>query len=243
MDHSKRKNIYIIVFVVTTIIAACVAVYFGIKVNEGKGDLQIANKDIEEYKSQLEQAKANVNQGEVNVPKTEEKVVEKGKLFPFNINMLRQGDSNLSYKIVNSLAQEVKIIVNEGKAYLYCQEEIKSWIGEENCKNLIYNKEQEIVGFDKKVIDAYVSGTGMSTGDVVLLFLMEDGSMEYLPLAKVSTNRYKSSGKIKNIQNIVRVVEHVLTTPKEGNATKTVIAIDNQGYCYDVLYMLGNYLY
>ena len=36
--ENKRKNIYIVVFVITTIIASCVAVYFGIQMNNSKNE-------------------------------------------------------------------------------------------------------------------------------------------------------------------------------------------------------------
>ena len=49
--ESKRKNVYIVIFVITTIIASCVAVYFGI----------MGNKEVNDLKAQVEDLKEEIN--------------------------------------------------------------------------------------------------------------------------------------------------------------------------------------
>ena len=49
--ENKRKNIYIVIFVITTIVASCVALYFGI----------IKNKETEDLKAQVEDLKDEIN--------------------------------------------------------------------------------------------------------------------------------------------------------------------------------------
>ncbi len=46
--ENKRKNIYIVIFVITTIIASCVAVYFGIMGNKEANDLKAQVEDLRE---------------------------------------------------------------------------------------------------------------------------------------------------------------------------------------------------
>ncbi len=50
--ESKRKNVYIVLFVITTIIAGCLAVYFGIMRNK---DVRNLEKELAENKELLEQ--------------------------------------------------------------------------------------------------------------------------------------------------------------------------------------------
>ena len=58
-----RKRIYIIVFIVTTIIASCFAIYFKIDSNKKINDLE--NK-LQDAKNQIEQIQAKQNEEETN---------------------------------------------------------------------------------------------------------------------------------------------------------------------------------
>lgn len=228
MDHSKRKNIYIIVFVVTTIIAACVAVYFGIKENERKGDLQIANKDIEEYKSKLEEA----SKGEVTTPNTdrkdcEEKVVEK----IVEKRMFASYDSTKFKKGGNSALKDVRVFLTYpfSRAVIYENGSVTVWYIPGEDMNLI--KEINVTGLKGKVKDVIAGPIG-DGASAAMFFLMEDGTVEWSNdiYDTVRSGKFYSKGKIEGVTDIVRLCF------VENNKAGMPVAIDSQGNCYDLTY-------
>jgi hypothetical protein len=71
------------------------------------------------------------------------------------------------------------------------------------------------ISFDKKVVQVYCDGMGQAAGGEVILFLMEDGTVEYIPLYKELTaygvetfpmdKIFNSYGKIKGVKDVVRL--------------------------------------
>lgn len=57
------------------------------------------------------------------------------------------------------------------------------------------------------VVDIFFSGVGQDASGVMLLFLMEDGTVQYLPLKKTYATDYenlKSYGVLSGISNIIK---------------------------------------
>ena len=80
--ENKRKNIYIVVFIITTIIASCVAVYFGIvgnkenkKLNQQISELNEKISEIEKSNSDLKESNAEKNDTNTVTATIEEKKV------------------------------------------------------------------------------------------------------------------------------------------------------------------------
>lgn len=80
--ENKRKNIYIVIFVITTIIASCVAVYFGIvgnkeneKLNQQISELNEKISEIEKSNSDLKESNAEKNDTNTVTATVEEKKV------------------------------------------------------------------------------------------------------------------------------------------------------------------------
>lgn len=91
-----------------------------------------------------------------------------------------------------------------------------------------------------KSVDFLVSGFGNAMGYETALFLMEDGTVEYIPIVKaVQEGRFRSYGKIPGITDIVKlyVVEH---------GGYSLLAQRADGDYYDlstILLKTGNYSY
>ena len=64
--ESKRKNVYITIFVITTIIASCVAVYFGISENTGKKEIKELEAKVEVIKNEIGKNQSSENETETN---------------------------------------------------------------------------------------------------------------------------------------------------------------------------------
>ncbi|MBR3368507.1 hypothetical protein IKG45_01805 [Candidatus Saccharibacteria bacterium] len=85
----------------------------------------------------------------------------------------------------------------DGNYYIYC--EISSCtIVDENGE-----KYATIDNFSGKVISPFFAVFGQAAGSEVILFLMEDGTVEYMPMTAFKDNLIKSYGKVDGLSNII----------------------------------------
>ena len=98
--ESKRKNVYITIFVITTIIASCIAVYFGISENTGKKKIKELEAKVEVLNSTEEKDKETKVEG---IGSTEEQNKEE-KTGNIEIKETDSGTKNTTSN--NELLQE-----------------------------------------------------------------------------------------------------------------------------------------
>lgn len=70
-------------------------------------------------------------------------------------------------------------------------------------------EEFEVTGIDAgKVVDVFISGFGNGMGDETAFFLMDDGTVEYMPILKArEKNDYRSYGKLPGVKNVIKFIE------------------------------------
>ena len=97
------------------------------------------------------------------------------------------------------------------------------------------------INFDKKIVDVFFGEMGQdSSGDTVFI-LLEDGTVEYIPIVHMFNHvqaEVVSYGKISNISDVRK-----FTLSNTSNGV-TTLAIKNDGTFYDLWYNLkdtGNY--
>ena len=101
------------------------------------------------------------------------------------------------------------------------------------------------INFTKKVVDIFFGGIDQDASGDTILFLMEDGTVEYLPLKKAyATNNesLNSYGSLSGISNIVKFYSANANSQKGSGIT--ILAQDNEGNLYDLSTTLretGNY--
>lgn len=88
----------------------------------------------------------------------------------------------------------------------------------------------EITGFDKKVIDVEIGCYGQTLPFVYVVFLMEDGTLEYATIENLVKNS-AVEGRVENVNNIQRL-QRCATW---GTA---VMALDSNNNLYDIGYIL-----
>lgn len=102
-----------------------------------------------------------------------------------------------------------------------------------------------INNFSGKVVDIYVNGIGQDATGSVALFLLEDGTVEYIPLYKaLESNNIKSSGKISGVEDVIKFYS-VGARPKGENSVggfQTILAQKEDGTFYDLYENLANSL-
>lgn len=81
--------------------------------------------------------------------------------------------------------------------------------------------------FDKKIVQVLIDGSGQDASSATILYLMEDGTVEYVPILKdINTNwsqadntkKFNSYGKLNGIADIISLV------PAEAQGYHTVLA-------------------
>lgn len=159
----------------------------------------------------------------------------------FDSSKMKSDSTNVRYEeetewIPNSGG--LKIEIKEGKPFLTTDiedEQYKFYFSE--VKEQVKNK--EITGFKSKVKDVYYAYMGNGDPAPMILFLIEDGTVEFVDSLKMLTNeKYESQGKIKELSNIVKFV-HLNAQEFDENGEGmggwiTVAAIDEDGYSFDL---------
>lgn len=231
--ESKRKSVYITIFVITTIIASCAAVYFYLKSNSSKVVTQ-----TEENRVASQENKTSTN---IDIAKEEvkEKVVYKNIIPELDPNKCIEGskDGKYYYHFIFN--------VFEPFSTAYLKEDKKSIVIGLNLNDINkyygFNKTSNDFGstielkFDTDVVDVCsASVSSQAVGYEVLLVLLKDGTVEYVPLYEaIKNNNIKSYGKIDGITDIVRIGK-VSFSGNDGYGHISPCAIKADGSFYDL---------
>ena len=92
------------------------------------------------------------------------------------------------------------------------------------------------IHFTKKVADTYFANlSSQSPGYEVLLFLMEDQTVEYIPLGKMVTeNRFESVGTLPDVNNVVKFFSGDRCGNGLGACMHTTYVITENGQIFDL---------
>lgn len=101
--------------------------------------------------------------------------------------------------------------------------------------------------FDKKISQVLIDGSGQSAKNSTILYLMEDGTVEYVPILKElntnwsqqdNTKKFNSYGKLNGISDVISLV------PAEAQGYHTVLAKKADGTVtnlVDIFKATGNF--
>lgn len=118
-----------------------------------------------------------------------------------------------TYEIENSAINHLEgfdVILEDSKVYfkLTDKEKVKSYLITDSTINRIENKKEEITGFNGKVKKVYFSQVGQAVmpDSSAILFLMEDGKIEYISYVDaLQTTNLSSRGEIVGLYNITEI--------------------------------------
>ncbi|MBQ6323519.1 MAG: hypothetical protein IJI22_01665 [Bacilli bacterium] len=234
----KKKGNGGLVFLVILLLLICC----------GLGGFIFVNKDKIFSDGEVVTTKTSSEKSEVN-DKTVMNTVEYGLKDCLN------GDENVVYR-PNSSFSAINLSVS-------VQEDLKTAIVEYDGIKLcgIYGGEcggtsdgtrsRVTKNFDKKITQVLVTGYGQAVGHEVILYLMEDGTVQYTPLYKDvkyppqdENQRFNSYGTLEGVEDVVSLME-VASGVKEGAGWgMNIIAKRSDGNYYDlskVLQATGNF--
>ncbi len=238
----KRKNVYIGIFVITTIVASCIAVYLYLNVDKQKNEITELNAKIEELN------KSNSNVEEKSSQKDSDdniKTEYKSYKTIFNSSKCLNPRSNVEYKInIEDNFNGISCRINEDKKSVNIGinwDSVNNLYGISKPNNVQGNYSNITVsGFSSEIVDVNILGTGQAVGNEVFLFLMKDGTVEYIPVYKsLQSNDFKSYGKIDKIADVIGIAPMLSTGTSEPKISfYTIGAIKEDGSFYDLGYIL-----
>ena len=244
MDN-KRFKVYIAIFVTTTVIASCFAVYFAIK---------LSNKDVENTTVGKVESVATdeVDKKETNVEiKEVEKIVEKYAIPTIDASKCLNPTDGYKYDVkrnVSGLSSGFHAFLESETLVKidYTPATISGFIPELGLGNEHSATVKEISFSGKKVKDIYFDGWGHAVGYETLFFIMDDGTVEYMPLYDaIKNNKFTSYGKIDGVEKVVEILSGNVGYPEMGGAA-AVFAVTEEGSFYDISIILNsteNYKY
>lgn len=218
-----KKTIIIIAITVALILGICVYNYFGSKKVE---------KDYE--------IPQNITNNEETESKLSEEMVVTRENAKFDPEKMKTMNDNVVYEEYNEDMGKfgLEIEIKDGKPYLTVDEKDEDFIlffpeaGEPV-------KDKELTGFSTDVVDVHYAFIG--NGDMVplILFLMEDKSVEYISSDKmINDEKYESFGKIESLSSVVKFQNVRATDVDKNDETLggyiSAVAVDDEGYAYDL---------
>lgn len=99
------------------------------------------------------------------------------------------------------------------------------------------------INFTKKIIDVFFGGMGQDMSGDTLFILLEDGTVEYIPLVHMFNSSGVDPISYGKIAGVTDVTKFVLATSNGGTGV-TTLAVKADGTFYDLWYALkdtGNY--
>ena len=147
--------------------------------------------------------------------------------------------SNIKYE-VNDIVTDIGLDINikDGKPYLTTDINNEKFVF--MFPLLIESVEsKELTGFYGKVEEVYQAYIGNGDPKPILLFLMNDGSVEYIKSSTILENGvFESECKIIVVSDIVNFKgDNAYDIDEDGerlSGWQTVVAIDKKGYSYDL---------
>ena len=240
--ESKRKNVYITIFVITTIIASCAAVYFYLKATNNK--LVAGNKESE-VASQENQTTTNVDVAKEEV---KEKIVYKNVMPELDPAKCIEGSKDggtYSFRVADSFGTDFNAYLGDDKKTvditLNVEEINKMYYLNKSSNDFSYPIK---IKFDKEISDLCISSLGFqAVGYEILLILLKDGTVEFIPLYDaIKNNNIKSYGKIEGITDIARIGS-VEFRGSEGGGFGAPCAIKSDGSFYDLSNRLSKFVH
>lgn len=223
MSNEKRKDIYIMILSAFLVIVSIVAILFFIESRSVKETL-VAKE--QEYKSNL----GNLNNDSATkventiTEKEVEKIVEKKVEVP--VSQIINFDRTKAKKVREGVVYgNISTTINASDL---C---ISSNINKEG---EFYIDEKKVNGLNVKVVDAVVGNYGDGASGYAVL-LKEDGTVSYISDENIHSNNISITGTIEGVNNIVKII--YCETTGTTNCGRAFIAIDKDGYFYDVIAM------
>ncbi len=236
MDDTKRRSIITLILLVIVLIVICLVAYFLFNSNR-------VTKELEDAKNTISSNITKINELTDQIKKNDELAAELakkeiGKFVPFDGKKCLNSEEGMKYTLGTILNEFANITIKDGKVYVEFTDKFEEqFLNESNPLNLVTSNQYEIKGFSKNVVDVNIYSVGHSIGQTVMLFLMEDGTIEASPLARIRLDGVKTFGKIKGVEKVVRIINGAVSGDISGYVSP--FAITENGGFYSLASLLN----
>lgn len=240
MDKSKGKNIVIVILVITTIIASSLALYFGLVKNK-----QLKNQNSE-YEAKIDELNSILDKNHEDDNDKEAESIENTnaytrKIIDSNSKCLNQErvdiDGFVTAKIESENYASVSLEKSDSVGFSYSLGnlgKIFPSFADSNAREGIFTN-VEIPFQGKKVADVFIKGFGQSYGYETVFFLMEDGTVEYMPVIHaIRNNNFKSYGTVEGVKDVVTIESFTVGNKNGGGGYTAVFAITSNNEYYEL---------
>lgn len=241
----KNKNVVIIIFIITTIIAAGVAVYFGLKCNNLNNELALKQESKEEVASKND-AVENEQKEQSEENKVTEKVTkEYATNFDVNAdNCLNKQNDNVIYSkgiyLTEDTAYGLSCTVQSDKRKLRMSILCSTFNNRFN-QNIGSGLLEGEYTFDKNIVKLYFggAGNGFPNQSEAIFCVLEDGTVYCMNVYNAAiNNNFNSFVKLDGLSNIIDIGEILVNSKTEPGGYGTVAAFNKDGKFYDLTVML-----
>lgn len=236
-----KKTTVLILVIILLVIFGIVFYVYQLDVSKKQVEKELeTSEEVWKLKAENEELRNKFANQASNQNITEENIQNKNDL-KFDSSKMKSDSTNVRYEEEKEWLPSdsgLKIEIKDGKPFLTTDIEDEQYkFHFEEIKEQI--KDKEITGFKSKVKEIYYAYMGNGDMSPYILFIMEDGSVEFVDSNKMlKLKNYESKGKIKELSNIVKFV-HLNAQEFNENGEGmggwiTVAAIDEEGYSFDL---------
>lgn len=228
--QSKSNVFFIVIILILLVVIGCLTSYIFLnKDNSSVNKYVTENGNKNSEKENIsEDCKSNIN-----VP--EEKndsvlVFDSSKSLNStekNYTLSCQGNAGI-WVTVDSTQKQLTFSFAPAKVVQYYQL---------NWSSTSYNLKSDIIKFDKKIMDVFFGSMGQTSSGDTLFILLEDGTVEYIPIVHMFNNSQAAPISYGKINGVTGVTKFVLSST---SGSVTTLAVKSDGSFYDMWYSLKN---
>lgn len=230
----KEKNNSLLMYLVIILFLICLVMGSYIFIKEfNKNDIMISEKNNENFQ----------NNNSQNIVETTDNlnVQSKENIIIFDESKSINSDEK-DYELSCQGNAGIWVTVNENQELIFSFTpkrvvEYYSLDWKSDREDMIKN----IIRFDKKIADIFFGTMGQDSSNDTLFILLEDGTVEYIPIVHMFNNVQESPISYGKINDVSDITKFVLASTQNG---VTTLAIKSDGSFYDMWYELkdtGNY--
>lgn len=226
------------------VILALIAVIFfiiynnNIKINDLERTMSKQKADYEQIlEEQKNNAKKDSEENEIEETNSKENNETKNNtkfVAPsIHTGIAKNVEEDARYELIMANESYFWAEIEDGKVYIGTgmgmnDEALYRWVETDQVK--IKNQQsQEIAGFNKKVVDVHFANLSQNDIATHVLFLMEDGTVEYSSINNIIINA-TSQGKLEGLENIIKVQDVEVYYDDGGHCSTILIDKDNNYY-------------
>lgn len=233
-DEKKKKSnkVLIILIVLLVIICLGMGIYIFISKDNNKSSNDAKSNNTSSIQNNNVQDKTNKRTNTDNSVQNNIIIFDGSKSLNSSekdYTLSCQGNAGIW---INATQKELTFSFTPSKVSQFY---LLSWTSSNN------NVSSSTIKFAKRIIDIFFGSMGQSSSGDTLFILLEDGTVEYIPIVHMFNHAQDTSISYGKINGVADVTKFVLSSTANG---VTTLAIKSDGSFYDMWYALkdtGNY--